>query len=241
MRHSDEDLIVASYNIHKGVGTDRRRDLVRTARVIAELDADIVALQEADRRFGDRAGLLDLPALQAEAGLVSVPVQGIRDAHGWHGNLILVREAVVEMVEQIALPGLEPRGSLLVDLRIKGQALRVISAHLGLLRSSRRAQARMLMERIAGLDARPTLLMGDLNEWREGKGSSLVALHDHFVPAPAVRSFPARRPLLALDRLMACTQGELHDVSVHHSALARIASDHLPIKALLRLPQSTGA
>lgn len=70
------DITVASYNIHKGVGTDRRRDLRRTAAVIAELDADLVALQEADRRFGDRAGLLDLEHLKDETGLVPVKVEG---------------------------------------------------------------------------------------------------------------------------------------------------------------------
>ncbi|MGB8813228.1 MAG: EEP domain-containing protein, partial [Paracoccaceae bacterium] len=53
-------LTVASYNIHKGVGADRRCDLARTAAVISEIDADILALQEADQRFGARAGLLDL-------------------------------------------------------------------------------------------------------------------------------------------------------------------------------------
>ncbi|MCA3538116.1 MAG: EEP domain-containing protein, partial [Rhodobacter sp.] len=88
------DLGVASYNIHKGVGADRRRDLMRTAAVISEIGADIVALQEADTRFGNRRGLLDLDHLRADQGLVPVPVEGSGAAHGWHGNLILVRDAL---------------------------------------------------------------------------------------------------------------------------------------------------
>ena len=89
------DLSVASYNIHKGVGTDRRRDLARTVAVIAEIGADILAVQEADTRFGNRKGLLDLDRIRRELGLIAVPVDGVGDAHGWHGNLLLVRDALV--------------------------------------------------------------------------------------------------------------------------------------------------
>ena len=110
------DLGVASYNIHKGVGADRRRDLMRTAAVISEIGADILALQEADTRFGSRRGLLDLDHLRADQGLVPVPVEGAGAAHGWHGNLILVRNALVQTVHKLVLPGLEPRGALMADV-----------------------------------------------------------------------------------------------------------------------------
>jgi endonuclease/exonuclease/phosphatase family metal-dependent hydrolase len=96
---------VASYNIHKCVGTDRRRDPARIIDVLAEVDADIVALQEADLRFGEKAGLLDLVTLQGRLGLVPVVVQGAGKNHGWHGNVLLVREAVVHESHQIRLPG----------------------------------------------------------------------------------------------------------------------------------------
>ena len=64
--------IVGSYNIHKAVGTDMRRDPARVVRVIAEMGADIVALQEVDRRFGDRRGVLDPAHLAEETGLTPV-------------------------------------------------------------------------------------------------------------------------------------------------------------------------
>ena len=84
-------LLFASYNVHKCVGTDRRFDPARTAAVIAEIGADVLALQETDRRFGDRAGLLDLAAIERDAGLVPIPVRSSHSGHGWHGNLVLVR------------------------------------------------------------------------------------------------------------------------------------------------------
>ncbi len=125
-------LTVATWNIHKGVGADRRRDLDRTATVIGEIAPDTIALQEADTRFGTRRGLLDLTALARDHGLLAVPMPGNDPAHGWHGNVLLVREAAIQAVHHIALPGLEPRGALIADLVHNGRPLRVIATHLGL-------------------------------------------------------------------------------------------------------------
>jgi endonuclease/exonuclease/phosphatase family metal-dependent hydrolase len=202
--------------------------------VIAEIGADILALQEADTRFGTRTGLLDLDRIRRDLGLIAVPLDGVGEAHGWHGNLLLVRNALVQEVHQLILPGLEPRGALVTDLLIAGHPLRVVNAHLGLLPGSRAAQARALLGKISGLDGRPTLLMGDLNEWR-GAGAAFKALGKHFTIAPPRPSFPSRYPLLALDRMMVSPQGELFDVAIHDSPLSRRASDHLPIKATLRV------
>ncbi len=232
-----DDLSVASYNIHKGVGTDRRRDLARTAAVIAEIGADILALQEADTRFGTRTGLLDLDQIRRDLGLIAVPLDGVGDAHGWHGNLLLVRNALVQQVHQLILPGLEPRGAMVTDMVIAGQLLRIVNVHLGLLPGSRAAQARALIDKITALEGRPTLLMGDLNEWRNG-GDALQTLGAHFKIAEGRPSFPSRYPLLALDRMMLSSHGELLDMSTHDSPLSRRASDHLPIKARLRLGAS---
>ena len=229
------ELTIASYNIHKGVGTDRRRDLARTAAVIAEIGADILALQEADTRFGTRRGLLDLESIRRDLGLIPVPLDSVGEAHGWHGNLLLVRNALVQQVHQIKLPGLEPRGALVSDLLIAGKPLRVVNVHLGLLSASRTAQARALIEKIAAMQGRPTLLMGDLNEWRAGS-RAFQTLSKHFTIAPARPSFPSRLPWLALDRMM-LSHGELFDVAAHDSPLSRRASDHLPIKARLQLSE----
>ncbi len=232
------DLSVASYNIHKGIGTDRRRDLMRTVAVIAEIGADILALQEADTRFGTRTGLLDLESIRRDLGLIAVPLDDVGDAHGWHGNLLLVRNALVHEVHQLILPGFEPRGALVTDMEINGQPLRVVNAHLGLLPGSRAAQARALLDKLGSLEARPTLLMGDLNEWR-GKSAALKTLGEQFTISDPRPSFPSRYPLLALDRMMTCIQGELLDIATHDSPLARRASDHLPITARLRLAPQT--
>ena len=226
---------IASYNVHKCVGTDGRFDPGRVAAVVQELNADVIALQEADIRVGSARGLLDLAALERATDLSPVHTLERSQTHGWRGNLILARNRVVESVRRIRLPGLEPRGALIVDLELKGVPLRFIAAHLGLLRRSRSQQAAALVEATHSV-VRPTVLLGDLNEWRVKTRSSLLELLPHFGPINAVLpSFPSRFPLLALDRILARPQELITSIEIHQSPLARVASDHLPIKAHLNL------
>ena len=232
-----EGTLIASYNVHKCVGADRRFDPERTSRVIHEIDADIIGLQEADTRFGERTGILDLRRLERETGLIPVPISGVTKAHGWHGNVVLFKQGTVRDVHQINLPGLEPRGALIAELELaRGGSLRIIAAHLGLLHRSRAQQTRLIVDLMNGGSEMPTILLGDLNEWRLGDRSSLNTFQAAFGPLPpAVPSFPSTLPLLALDRIMANRRGMISSVEVHDSPLARMASDHLPIKAVVSL------
>ncbi len=231
-------LTVGSYNIHKAVGRNYRRDPQRTMSVIREVGADIMALQEVDRRFGDRRGVLDLEALHRATGLSPIRIDSrLADlAHGWHGNMILAKGATLIDVRVITLPGLEPRGAIVADLSFGGQQLRVIAAHFGLLKGSRLSQAKRLVAEI-GAD-RATLMMGDLNEWRVRGQCSLMPLKtalNAVQTAGTVASFPAQRPTLSLDRIFGCARAEVADLRRHDTALARQASDHLPIRAQVTL------
>ncbi len=227
---------VASYNIHKCVGTDRRRSPQRILDVLAEINADIVALQEADLRFGERSGILDLQQLHDRLGLIPVPVANANKNHGWHGNVVLVREAAVHDTHQITLPGVEPRGALVVDMEAKSVQLRVIATHFGLLRRSRAKQVDAVLQSAQSAFGRTVLLMGDLNEWRIGKRSGLAKLEpifggvDLFAP-----SYPSRYPLLALDRILCNPRQSLRNIAVHSTPLSRVASDHLPVMAELAI------
>jgi endonuclease/exonuclease/phosphatase family metal-dependent hydrolase len=226
------EALIASYNVHKCVGMDQRFDPDRIERVIGEIGADIIALQEADRRFGARSSLLDLSRLERECGLLPVSVAGRPKGHGWHGNLLLFREGTVLDVHQIDLPGVEPRGALVVDVDLKAGPLRIVAAHFGLLRQSRLRQAKAILAAVSARSERPTLLLGDLNEWRLGRRSSLRKLDPAFGPlTAALPSFPARFPLLALDRILGSPHDLISGLDVHETPLARVASDHLPIKA----------
>jgi len=231
------DIILASYNIHKCVGIDKIFNPQRIIAVIAGLDADILALQEVDKRFGERTGLLDLSELERRAGLKPVPIHPISpQGHGWHGNALFYREGQVSSVEQVALPGVEPRGALIVDFYLREGPLRVIAAHFGLLRRSRASQAEAILAFLKPKQDMPTVLLGDLNEWRIGPNSSLNGLMPFFAKMAGRPSFPSRFPVLALDRVFSTPHNLVRALAVHDTELARQASDHLPIRALLHLP-----
>lgn len=236
------DLVrVASYNIHKAIGSDGTYDPVRTISVIAEIDADIIALQEADRRLGDRKGRLNLATLEKETGLTLVPLAARPLSHGWHGNALFYRRGTVLRAERLHLPHAEPRGAVLAEFDIGGRSLRVVAAHLGLLSRTRRLQMERLRSHLEAREPMPTLLCGDFNEWRPGRiNSPLERLSPLFQTMDAAPSFPSRRPVFPLDRIFGWPNGLVADFGVHDSPVARRASDHLPVKAVIDLKSSGG-
>lgn len=226
---------VASYNIRKAIGTDRRRRPERTIDVLNELGADVIALQEADRRFGSRASAIPVHLLEEHSDYKPVPFDTRAGSIGWHGNALLVRKNI-EILERhlFHLPSLEPRGAVLADVKVDGTMLRVVGMHLDLSGLWRRRQAHAILAHLAERDGDPsTVLMGDLNEWSV-RGGCLrdFGAHHHF--APCGRSFHARRPIAQLDRIMVSRDLEILESGAHASSAARRASDHLPIWAQLR-------
>ncbi|WP_374621764.1 endonuclease/exonuclease/phosphatase family protein [Devosia sp.] len=230
-------LKVASYNIRKSLGTDRRRRPDRILGILEEIDADVVALQEVDRRFGERATTLDAEVIVDKTRYMPVRF-GIRQLSlGWHGNALLVRKGIEVIGQQrIELPFLEPRGAVLADVRVGAHTIRVVGMHLGLLGASRLRQAQAVVAHLERLEERrPTVIMGDLNQWANDGGClAQFAIH-HNVIAPGP-SFHARRPMLQLDRIITSRDLVLEATGVHHTALARTGSDHLPVWARLHLP-----
>ncbi len=231
------ELTFASYNIRKAVGLDGRRDPDRILAVLREIDADVIALQEADRRFGLRESALPLSAIDDHTPYRAVPFAGRPHSLGWHGNAILVRRDMKILHAAIVpLPTLEPRGAIRVDLRAGSQQLRVVGMHLDLSGLRRRRQVRTILGHLASCDgASPTVLMGDLNEWSQHGGCFREFGHAWHVLAPG-RSFPSRRPVAQLDRIVVTRDWRIVETGVHHSLLASRGSDHLPVVARLALP-----
>jgi endonuclease/exonuclease/phosphatase family metal-dependent hydrolase len=223
---------VASYNIHKCRGADRTVRPDRIVEVIGEIGADVVALQEVDRRFGKKGGLLDPAAIRRETGMQLLVQSDSPHRHGWRGNALLVRgEPQAYRRSRLKLPGLEPRGAIVVEMDLGEGEFRVIAAHLGLFRLSRVDQVGALLAAFMDLPPMPTILLGDLNEWRRRRRSSLDGLEATFGAAPTILSFPARRPIFALDRILGWPSSLIGDLAVHDTPLARRASDHLPLAA----------
>jgi endonuclease/exonuclease/phosphatase family metal-dependent hydrolase len=223
---------VASYNIRKGIGTDRMRRPERILDVIAEIDADIIAIQEADRRYGTRKSALPLELIAENSDYQPVEFAGRPASIGWHGNAVLIKRThMVLNQDTIDLPTLEPRGAVMADIAVRGKGVRIVGMHLDLSGLRRRQQIRTILDRIDGrTPAIPTIMMGDLNEWSHQGGCLTEFVGTHHI-AHTGPSFHSRRPVARLDRIMVSHDMKILDAGTHHSLKARRASDHLPVWA----------
>jgi endonuclease/exonuclease/phosphatase family metal-dependent hydrolase len=229
-------MLVATYNIHRGRGTAGWFRPRRIAGVIAEIRPDLIALQEAQHYFRRGTGMLDAAVIEHDLGLRLLRLADRPGEQGWRSNLVLVRRdaEVLHGPVGLRLGGMEPRGAILAELDLGQGPFRLLATHLSLGAERRRLQARALlaaMETGAGRRL-PTLLLGDLNEWRP-HGSALGVLAPVFGEPPRAPTFPAFHPVASLDRIMARPAALVPGVEVHDTPLARRASDHLPLKARL--------
>jgi endonuclease/exonuclease/phosphatase family metal-dependent hydrolase len=228
-------LTFASYNIHKAVGVDGRRDADRIISVLRETQADVIALQECDRRFGERESVLP-KALLDDTPWRPAEVSRRPRSLGWHGNALLVRrDFAIAEAEAVHLPMLEPRGAVRADLVVEGRPLRVLGMHLDLSGLRRKDQLGAILRHCANCATpSPTVMLGDFNHWGVGK-RALSELRDGWQVLDTGKSFPSRQPIATLDRIVASLDWSCLDARVHHSALAARASDHLPVVARLEL------
>src|SRR5438309_10673340 len=237
--------------MHKAIGLDGRRDPQRVLKVLQQIDADIVALQEADKRIGGRGSTVPHELIDSH-GLYNPVHFGVRHRRvfdkarkhtdrllkvntrniGWHANAILVKRHVgVLDCTALDLPTLEPRGAVMAELLIGNRPLRVVGMHLDLSGLWRKRQLRAILETIDRRPQKmPTVLMGDTNEWRTVAGC-LNDLQPDFYLAPTGPSFHARHPVAQLDRIIVHKDLTIEAAGVHMSQAARRASDHLPIWA----------
>jgi endonuclease/exonuclease/phosphatase family metal-dependent hydrolase len=230
-------LKVATYNVHRCIGRDGRRDTDRVLDVLRELDADVVALQELE--WGSAAALDLLARFGRELGCAGIAGPTLLEDSGHYGNAVLTRLPVraVHRVD-LSVPEREPRGALDLMLEAPRGALRVIATHLGLAPAERRRQVRRILALLAPVRPEPVVLMGDLNEWFLW-GRTLRWLRAHFGRVPAPATYPARRPIFALDRIWVEPRSLRADLAVHSTSLAHSASDHLPVRMTLAWPRES--
>ncbi len=225
-------LAVATYNVHGCVGIDRREDVARIAEVLRALDADAIALQEL--RWQPAEALHVLADLAARLGYTPLAGPTLLRPDGHYGNALLTRLPVEDVrLEDLSVPGREPRGAIAAVLRTGDGPLTMIATHLGLAYGERRRQMQRLLA-LVRKSAKPVVLLGDLNEWLLW-GRPLRWLRAHFGRTPAPATFPARWPVFALDRIWVEPSAALERIEAHAAPPARAASDHLPLRATLRL------
>ena len=227
-------LRIASYNVHRAKGRDRRTEPERILQVLREIDADVVALQEVEAHDQGDAMLAWL-GKQLDSAAIAGTTLVRKDGH--YGNGLLARCHCIVRTELVDLSwrNREPRGAIAADLDFgDGRLLKVVATHLGLRPAERREQVERLVKLFTWNEQERAVLMGDVNEWLLW-GRPLRRLHRYFDRTRAVPTFPSRRPVLALDRVWTHPGSILRGLKAHDSPLARVASDHLPLVASIEL------
>lgn len=227
-------ISVATYNVHRWSGVNGRGtpDGSRAGYVISELGADLIALQEVLRPFH---GEDPLEAIADGLGLHVAFASTRLHRLGELGNAILSRWPMVGVsVLDLSLSRVERRLAMWAQFHFDGGMLDLIATHLALGDRTRHRQVRLLLEN-PRFQGGPTLLVGDLNSWRQCKATRALddELHHNLDWPP---SFPATRPVLSLDRIYS-RGAKILEVDSHASPAARAASDHLPVVAHIELPE----
>ena len=231
---------IATYNIHKCQGFDRRVRPERIIDIIRSLDADIVCLQEvvdapaAGARFNQAGEIARALSEYAACFGTNRPLHG-----GNYGNMTLTRFRLKGWKNHdVSHKRREERGVLQADISIDRNSLvHVFNVHLGTGYIERRAQAeRLLSADLLGQDLRgPRLVVGDFNEWTRGLVTKMLRRSfrtfrpEHGLRFP--RTFPGMLPLLSLDYYYYEPPLKLETTRLWRSRRALVASDHLPLIA----------
>jgi endonuclease/exonuclease/phosphatase family metal-dependent hydrolase len=233
-----------TYNIHKCIGgVDRRYDPRRIIDVIAHYEPDLVLLQEVDqyakRSNGDRqVDLLGEPlGFRHRTYFPNVTLRG----GGAYGNAILSRFPLTETTNiDVTIPPKKRRSILHARYRIRltgnsGESTRTVhiyNLHLGLSGIERRLQLRKFLEShpFVGLHYRtPIIIAGDFNDVWGTLGKKLLVPAGFNGLRRPLRTFPAYAPIRALDSLYVRGDVRLVGVQRPRLAVAKRASDHLPL------------
>ena len=232
-------LRVATYNVHACIGRDGRHDPDRIAAVIAELDADIVALQEftypASVALDTRTPVVLTTLDRYQCALGPTRNRTRQTVTECFGNALLTRHPILEVHRiDLSIADREARGALAATIDVGGEPLHVLSTHLGLRVRERRFQVAQIMDYLDSVRNTAVVVLGDFNDWLPGRSAAHL-LDRRLGRPPRPASFPVAWPIIALDRIWVQPSTSLRRISVHRTPAARVASDHLPLVAEIDL------
>jgi endonuclease/exonuclease/phosphatase family metal-dependent hydrolase len=219
---------------------DRRVSPARIVKVLREINADILALQEVLDVTGASPEEEQARFIAGELGFNYCIGENRKLRGGAYGNVVLSRHPICTALNyDLSWRSRERRGCLRADIHLTdGHVLHVFNVHLGTSYMERRHQGRMLVTPEVLNDPEllgKRVLLGDFNEWTRGLTSQLLASHlvsaDISVHLQRRRTYPGLFPVLHLDHIYFDESLQLKSLTLHRSRTALIASDHLPLVA----------
>ncbi len=234
-------LRVMTYNIHKGIGgIDRRYRPQRVIDTIGHYQPDVVFLQEVDE--GVPRSRFDRQAEQigAALGFEHHAFQAnVKLTQGHYGNAILSRFALAETWDIDLTIRMKKRRQAIVAKALlhhqgHSRTLVLTNVHLGLAGFERVIQLGRLLASDPLLHIRrdtPALIGGDFNDVWGSLGKKIMTVQGFVNASGQSRTFPAYRPMRSLDAIYYRGGMHLQSSFVGHTALAKHASDHLPLIA----------
>jgi len=221
-----------TWNIHRGVDRRGRYDLRPIVEFVRRHDPDIVALQEIDSRGHVELETAPLVVLTQALGSHVVEARTIVAPDGNYGHALISRWPLAPpILHDLSVRRREPRFAIETTAETPAGRIHLAAVHLGLRVGERRWQAARLAEIAASADE-VSIMLGDFNDWpwfwpwrdlvRRALAAALPGRTFH-------RTFPARWPLLMLDRIYCRPADAL--LRSWTDTDARSLSDHLPVVA----------
>jgi endonuclease/exonuclease/phosphatase family metal-dependent hydrolase len=232
-------LRIATYNIHRSKGLDRRTDPARIAKVIASLAIDVVALQEVIGPGPEGMGQAEEIAALLGMTPVMAPTRLLRGRP--FGNATIGRFPVRHHEQyDVSWRDREARGCQRVDLDVGPGVLHLFNVHLGTSLLERRQQA-IHLARILDTPTigEPKIMLGDFNEWLRGPATRVLVERldslDLLTHLKRRRTYPGILPMLHLDHIYYRGTVQVTRVELCRTRTSLMASDHLPLVAELRI------
>jgi endonuclease/exonuclease/phosphatase family metal-dependent hydrolase len=234
------DVRVATYNIHRARGLDRRTRPERIAAVLLATQASVIALQEVVGAGRSGPGHAEEIGAALGMGWVMAPTKEHR-RHQF-GNVILSRHPIADHSQcDLTWKTCETRNAqrAAVDLG-EGRLLQFYNVHFGTALLERRYQAPRLAAWVHDRRTHgPKIVLGDFNEWGRGLVADLLAARlssvDLYPYLKRRRTYPGFLPLLHLDHIYFDGDIEVRHVELPRTRLSLLASDHLPLVADIRV------
>ena len=231
-KKEDQTFKIASYNVRNAKGMDNVTDFDRVAKVINDMDAHAVAIQELDSATTRSEDLVVLDELAKRTNMHASFNGSIEYRGGKYGNGILTKEKPISS-EGIALPGSEEKRSLLI---VELEDFVLCCTHLSLTEADRLTSIDLIKQHTAKYDSKPVFLAGDLNAKPESSEIKDLSASWALLSDPTQPTFPSDNPNRVIDYIYLKPNSKFKHTVIDNQVVEEpMASDHRPLWVELKI------